>query len=312
MKKQLLAAAFALYMTGTAFSQKNIDISFRQTLGFSYAQFDESVYASEGYRCSLLEWEAKPFLNAGGDFSFKKDRLEFSAAFNMALPTRCGKMRDYDWTSGGTNYSYTLHDNHAMLNFDIYTSADYSFIVLTWLNLGFSAALDYSYNSFESKNGKGRTGKNAGGTGSFVPWNDESARDINVYGVQYYRNSVHTFLGLRSDFFIGKRFSICARAYASPFTFIHSTDHHLGSEGGFFMGGIQYAPFSTFKWTLDLSHSLKKKLALSVGIGGLHLKSIKGTLYSDYYDGKMTAIDQEYGSSLFRLNFYTGARFSLN
>lgn len=307
MKKNSILTVFILLFS-PFFAEANFSFSSEPNIGIQFAKLDESVFASEGYRCSLLEWKTSPLLTLGYGIFGNHNKLHFDSSINISLPVKCGSMHDFDWNKNGINYNYSKHENHSRINSNLKISLYYLFNITEKLNFGPSIDITDIYNSFESKNGYGWYGNsNYSLTGKTVPWNDENAKEVKVYGIQYLRNSFFIFIGFNSLFSANEKTNVQFSCYASPFTLVFASDHHLDSSSGFYLRGFQYASMASYKMSLKFRYFLNKKIAISSAIDVLYMKTIKGNLYSDYYNAKIVMTDQKYGSS----GFYTSLNIGL-
>lgn len=307
MKRNSILTVFILLFS-PFFAEANFNFSSEPNIGVQFGKLDESVYASEGYRCSLLEWEISPLWTVGYGISGNHNKLYFDSSINISLPVKCGSMHDFDWNKNGINYNYSKHENYSRINTNLKISLYYLFKITEKLNFGPSIDITDIYNSFESKNGYGWYGNsNHSLTGETVPWNDENAKEVKVYGIQYSRNSFFIFIGFNSLFTANEKTSIQFSCYASPFTFVYASDHHMDASSGFHFQGFQYAPMASYKMCLKFRYFLNKKIAISSALDVHYMKTIKGTLLSDYYEGKIVPTDQKYGSS----GFYTSLNIGL-
>ena len=286
---------FALHSKGLSQEKSSgwtlyLQPAFSCTIG----KMNESIYSSKGYKCSLLEWEQKPLWNYGITVFTAFKNFGITAEFDSALPVSCGKMYDSDWNSNGIKTTYSIHELTAETNLNTEFSLSYIIKLDRIFQIIPFVQAQYSYNSFEARNGEGWYGGAAySKTGKDVSWNDENAAYYKVYGIDYLRHSFYLFTGFSFQLYITEKIKTELLLSVSPFTYTSAIDHHHGKYNDFRFQEIQYGYFSRFKTGIKLEYSINSLIDAGMFFQAVLGTEDKGKLYSDYWTEKLTLVDNQ-------------------
>lgn len=312
--------ALFLFM-GTVFPETSFFIE--PYTGFAYGSLNKYIFSSKGEKeLSCLEWETKPLFYAGAKLGFENEILEIFADCDVGLPKIVGKMYDSDFYydsnyPDGNKCNYTIHDNEALKNINTEIGFKYKSKISEKLSIKPSIQLQYTYDSFVSKNGYGWYGRDAySTTGQNESYASPYARKVKVLGVEYYRHTFYTWLGTELVFapeILGQqKMDVSIGFMISPFTYTSSMDHHLSNVGNdYHQQEIEYSYLTRIKLNTMLNYRLNSKVSLNAGANPIYGTLEKGDTYSDKNNSKgMEKINQKTGADIMQLRTLLGCRFN--
>ncbi|MCQ2241769.1 omptin family outer membrane protease [Treponema sp.] len=306
---------------GTVFPETSFFIE--PYTGFAYGSLNKYIFSSKGEKeLSCLEWETKPLFYAGAKLGFENEILEIFADCDVGLPKIVGKMYDSDFYydsnyPDGNKCNYTIHDNEALKNINTEIGFKYKSKISEKLSIKPSIQLQYTYDSFVSKNGYGWYGRDAySTTGQNESYASPYARKVKVLGVEYYRHTFYTWLGTELVFepeILGQqKMDVSIGFMISPFTYTSSMDHHLSNVGNdYHQQEIEYSYLTRIKLNTMLNYRLNSKVSLNAGANLIYGTLEKGDTYSDKNNSKgMEKINQKTGADIMQLRTLLGCRFN--
>lgn len=258
--------------------------------GWNVCSLDEILYDTDDNLRSLLEWDQKNLFETGLCLTVTFPKCQAALLFSYSFPTAQGKMTDSD-RSAGQKYSETKHP--VLKTKNINTQFDFSYTVFQndFFTLAPALQVQYLYSSFNAGNGEGiRNGRN-----------------IKVYGIDYYRHSVFSFLGVQTKFQLLPKLYLGADFLVSPFCYQNGFDYHQGVANPFSSRDIQKGFFSKFKTTANAGFDFNERLALETQFSVIWGSTDKGILYTDYFSGSMALAWEKSGSRI----LYWGGRVFL-
>lgn len=281
--------------------------------GVSAGQINERIYSSYGYECSLLEWQEMPFSIWGLNNSFEAGNVRIEFDGNVALPVRCGNMLDSDWDGDGIKHTYSINECTGKLNIDLNVFAGYKIEFLKKFWVEPNAGIEYDFNQFKSRNGYGWYGAGwATGLSEDVWWYDSRARKAKLYGVDFYRHSLFSFLGINAGFSPAAKTKFCISFEVSPYCYLYNLDHHLNKTDGLYYLSEQQGLFKVFKGNLSFSYDFTDKISLFTRIDYFVELLKKGEFYAKIYEGQdLSLTDQASGSDSWKVDFCAGCSFKL-
>lgn len=305
IKHFLLFIFFLLFIT-PLLQAKPLTFYIQPQLEFAFTKNDEYILSPSGKRLvSYLEWGAEPLFLAGLEMGVSLKGFSLWFYGDMALPLSCGKMYDSDWNYSGTKTTYSIHQNNAILNYQLSSGFSYSFSTDSF-KFGPGLSFLYNYDSFNAQNGYGwYGGEDYSKNGLDNSWDSEFARKAKkLYPIDLKRTNLYYFLDLavafypRNSFNLGLVFSLAI--YNRTFTY----DYHYGRPGtlnDFSMKEIQECFFQRFKTALNLNWQFHQNFCLAINVNWLYGDLIKGLLYDDD-----ELVSQQSGNAINSLHIKTG------
>ena len=291
MKKKLTVIGLLLFITFSGFCKGLLELTVSPFVGLSDCKMDELLYNMEGSVRSLLEWEQATIFDLGFKLDARFNRYDFALSFSYSIPCKNGQMTDSDWEDG-SKYSIT---NHPVIKFkNIDSWLDFSYMLYEDQVFTFAPViqLEYFYTAFNA------------GKGSGIRYNNP----VNVYGVDYSRHSVFSFLGIRSKLNITPLIFLGADLLFSPFCYQNSFDYHHGQVHPFNSNDIQTGFFSKYKFSLSGGINISPKISLELQFSSIFGGPDKGKLITDYYNGTMLQADEKSGARI----LYKSCTFFIN
>ena len=291
MKKNLAVAFFFFFISFACFCKGQVEFTVSPFVGLSDCKVDEILYETNGSVRSLLEWEQNIIFDLGLRAKASINNFDLALCFSYSFPCTNGHMTDSDWENG-SKYSIT---NHPVVEFkNINSQLDFSYMLYENDIFTFAPViqLEYFYTSFNA------------GKGSGIRYNNP----VNVYGVDYSRHSVFSFLGIRSKLNITPLIFLGADLLFSPFCYQNSFDYHHGQVHPFNSNDIQTGFFSKYKFSLSGGINISPKISLELQFSSIFGGPDKGKLITDYYNGTMLLADEKSGARI----LYKSCTFFIN
>lgn len=311
MKKNLLFSLSFIFLS----SLFALDFSITPYFQYSTGKMDESLFSSDDtYKISLLEWETKNVIKAGADFNLNIKKITLNADFNLALPLKCGKMFDSDWEPDGIKSVYSISENKIKTSFNSSFSVGYTFTPKTFFSISPLIQTQYSFDSFQARNGIGWYGtREYNKAGPTVSWDNENAKEYHISGIDYYRHSLYFFTGINIQFYIN-RINFGTSIFISPYSYFLALDYHRDNKNlgrDFYMQEIQYSYFKRYKISINLSYKLTDKLFIYNTEDFLFGPEVYGTLSIKQNTDTFGITDQKSGSKIFKFNSSLGMTFKI-
>ncbi|MBQ9630266.1 MAG: omptin family outer membrane protease, partial [Treponema sp.] len=283
--------------------QKNFELSVSPTISTRVGTINEYVFEKnsngELKKLSELNWDIKPLIFFGLDFSFSWKFLSLDIYGKIANPMSTGKMEDSDWLDlNDVKNIYSIHEVNVSSAFDI--GANFSYMHKSAENffVGFSFAADFSHIALHARNGYGWYGDSYyGGKGVNVPWEDGKFFS-RLQGIDYKRKSIFLWLGGNMKLYPHKKFSANLSFAVSPYTYIFSIDNHYGRSPGYFADVI-HSSFSVCKVQLCSDFAVTENFLLALNIDWFVSNIMKGKTYAAYTNaGPWYTLDASGGASV--------------
>ncbi len=280
--------------TAAESSKKNWSFSIEPYIGLRYGYLGEHLYYldnGEYKQLSYLEWEMKPLLTYGGNISYTYKNFNVSTYIKSAASLRCGNMYDSDWVElTDTKNDYSISENTLSSLIETGIAANYKFKPQSWLQIGPEISFDYSYISFEARNGYGWYGDYSNSsTHTNVSYDSDDATYYSsgeLCGIDYNRTSFLTWIGINSSFTPFQRWSFGVSAAVSPYAFEYVYDHHYASSAsdqGYYLDEVT-SLFSRIKGTVSIIFAINKNFAIKLSGYGLAAWAVQGKTYNATYD----------------------------
>ena len=295
------------------FSQLHaVEFSIKPRTGFVYGSMNKYIFSSRTEQMlSCLEWETKPLWTAGLELSVQGKYFGVRAAGDIAFPGICGKMHDWDYYyddeyPSGNACNYSISDNDAYRSINTELGFFFRPGKIGKLELVPAVEAQYTFDSFESKNGHGWYGRDAySTTGKNESYDSVYAKKVKVLGVEYYRHTFYLWTGLdlvleAVEFPGGQRLNFTAGLALSPFTYTSSMDHHLSkTNSDYHQMEIEYSVFTRIKWTLKAEYFMFPGFSINAGAQWIYGTLEKGDIYTDVYSsGDMVLSSQKTGADI--------------
>ena len=277
-------------------------------IGITGGTIYESLYSAEilEHKNSLLEWNMSPLYVYGLNIKGGYKNFSLSLDVTNALPVYCGKMYDSDWLPDGTKFCYGIQEEFAEENYNFNLSAFYDFYITNYFIISPKTSLQYSFNSFQAKNGYGWYGLPDYTTdGQYHSWDSLYSRYFpptsGMQGIHYFQESFFVFVGTQFEYNINEKLKFSIAPEVSCYSYTIYEDHHQNSLGGIKEYGITKSIFNAFKIESLFSIKLNKFIELATKFNGAFMLETKGDLYC----GSMLE-DKKISTSLFNFNIFTG------
>jgi outer membrane protease len=298
----------------SAFAQsKKIQFSVSPYSGLSFGTHYERLYSSfsKENEVSKLEWKMEPLVTIGTDVSLKAFNFFVELGTEYALPVKCGKMLDSDYEPfSSMKYCYSVNELKSKLNLHSHFDIAYIFQLSDFFALKPKMSLLYYYDSYEARNGYGWYGMETK-THPLVSWDDPRAKYYapgQLNGVDFYRHSILTFIGLNSCISI-KNFEMDLGIHLSPYTYFYTMDTHLSRMRDYHLKQIQHASLSQYLFEATARYRINEKLKITCDITHITGNTIKGKLYTDYVSDNIQLSSQKSGASLILTSIKPGVEF---
>ncbi len=253
----------------------------------------------------------EPLITIGADVSLKTYNFLVELGTEYALPVRCGKMLDSDYEPfSGMKYCYSVNELKSKLNLHTHLDIAYIFQLSDFFALKPKMSLLYYSDSFEARNGYGWYGMETK-THPLVSWDDPRAKYYapgQLNGVDFYRHSILTFIGLNSCISI-KNFEMDLGIHLSPYTYFYTMDSHLSRKKDYHLKQIQQASLSQYLFEASARYRINEKLKITCDITHITGNTIKGKLYTDYVSDNIQLSSQKSGASLILTSVKPGVEF---
>ena len=290
MKKRLSFIIIRFFICILCHAQSKPSLSISPHMGFTFGQFDEILYDSNGNQCSLLEWEQKPLLNIGFSMALALQRFSITTSFEYGTKLGNPYMTDSDWNSG-EKYSVTRHPLESSKELNTQFLLTYNLISDKRLNIFPEIELQYMYDSFNAGKGSGI----------------RDGRKINVYGVDYTKHSLFIFTGYNLGINLSSYLKLNTDFFISPFVYQYDIDFHHGVINPFTSIDIQQGAFTKFKINANLELKCTDTFKINFYTQFLFGYINQGAFYSNYYTEEITKFDdQKSGSNLYSIKFGIG------
>lgn len=322
MKKRLHVFIILLFSSMELFAENSFFIE--PYSGFVYGAMNKYIFSTrEENMLSCLEWETKPLFYFGLKAGFENEFYGGYIAHDMAIPRNSGKMYDSDFYydsqyPNGNKCNYTIHDNEALKNLNTEVGFFFKKKLTDKSTLKPTCQLQYTYDSFVSKNGYGWYGRDSySTTGNNESWDSPYAKKVKVLGVEYYRHTFYSWLGLDlvivPSNFREKNLNFTFGFLLSPFTYTSSMDHHLSKVGNdYHQQEIEYSYLDRIKLNAKVGYKINRRFSLNMGVSLVHGTLEKGDTYSDKNNSKgMEKITQKTGADIFQSRMEFSCRISL-
>lgn len=309
-KKSSFVFILLLFSFGM-FAQKKTEFYIEPGFGLAIGQIDETIYASSGWQCSLLEWKQNPLINLNVNSGININKFNLNLFFNYSLPIKSGIFEDSDWNYDGMKYCYSRHKEKSVLNFSTALDVKYFFDFNQIFSFYPLVKASLYYDSFEARNGEGWYGMSRySSSGVDVPWNDSNARYFKrLYGIDFSSLSFYFFAGIGFVVNLSENLFFCSDFSVSPYVYCHSIDHHLGADDGYSIREIQQDFFKRVYINLKCSYAINERIQISFLCSYLGGAEIKGDacIYSGYAENYFESCGQEFGNicSRFDISFVT-------
>ncbi len=302
-------------------SEKTIwEVDFEPFAGFTYGHIGEYISGVDtSDTISHLTWEEKPLWTLGFKSDGKYKNFRAGIYFDAALPLRCGKMEDSDWTDGlnvtDTKTIYSVHEQSVKTLLHTGLKLSYEIPIRKRLTLEPQIEASFFHAAFKAKNGYGWYGATASykGNGAYSYWRHGTYYEKGrLYGIDYLQQTFFLFTGISVGVSINSRISAEIFGGISPYTYTYVKDTHYGKSSESHQEHFFSANFKRYRAGLSLSYKLNETLSLTGGISGLWGGKITGDLYSDKNIDKMKIIPtQKAGSDIYEYTITTGCKIKL-
>lgn len=308
--KKILLFIFAFTLFSNLFS---LDLLITPYFQYSTGKLEESLFSSDDtYKISLLEWEARNEIRSGAKVNLNIKNFVLNTDFNFAFPLICGKMYDSDWEPDGIKSVYSISNNKIKTSIDSNISVGYSFKPSTFISIIPIFQTQYSFDSFQARNGIGWYGtRDYNLAGPTVSWDNENAKEYKISGIDYYRHSLYLFTGFSFQFYINK-FNFGSTLLVSPFSYFFALDYHRDNKNlgrDFYMREIQCSSFKRYKFSMNITYKLTDKIFIYNYEDFLFGPEVYGTLAIKQNSSSFGITDQKSGSKIFRFNSSLGCTF---
>ena len=291
MKKNLTVIFFFFFISFAGFCKGQVEFTVSPFVGLSDCKVDEILYETNGSVRSLLEWEQNIIFDLGLRAKASINNFDLALCFSYSFPCTNGHMTDSDWENG-SKYSVT---NHPVVKFkNISSQLDFSYRLYESEVFAFTPVieLEYFYTSFNA------------GKGTGVRYNNP----VKVYGIDYSRHSVFSFLGIRTKLNITPKIFLGGELLFSPFCYQKSFDFHHGVVNPFNSIDVQTTCFSKYKASLSGGIIITPRISLEFQFSSIFGGTDKGKLITDYYNGTMLQADEKSGARI----LYKSCTFFIN
>lgn len=295
----------------------NFNLTIKPFLAYGYGWQGETLYYSSGYKCSYLEWEEKNVISAGATIQGMIYNVGFSLGGEAGIPMRCGKMYDSDWiyTSAypdGLKTTYSISENSLKAKYAAHVGIFYQFDIKNIISISPAMQADYTYTSFEARNGYGWYGKAEHSQNKEnVSYDSEYAAFYpKLYGIDLKRHTVNFWTGISLAASFKQKVTIGTDFFIAPVSYCATLDHHLGKDGGYNTQTFIYSNFKTFKGTVYFLYKIHKLCTLKTDIAVRYGTTARGTAYSDYY-GSMAETRQQGSAHFFLASVRIGCKFKI-
>ena len=308
MKKNSLLLIICLF-SSSVFS---LDFYLSPVSSYSNEYYSDYLYSERGRLLSQLEYKASYLFKYGLNFAVINNNFEFDTNIKTSLPVKCGALYDSDWQKENLKTSLSFHDLYSTAVIDLEITTKYHINLGPFFTFSPSYSLIYNFRYFSAAQGTAFKGSPYWtGLDTYVSWDSEYAVQKKVYGIDYFNNIFSLKLALAGTFKINSH-SISLCAGISPYTYILSIDHHLGSTGGSYYQMVQKACWSVFDFGLRYKYKLYNESFLFFDCNIDFSLILPGDLYYGYFAIENIIADETSALKYAEFNFVAGFSFKLN
>ena len=273
-----------------------------------FSRQGEFIFSASGKKLvSYLEWQTSPLVYAGLEAGLDTPAGIFRTDADIAIPADCGKMYDSDWNYSGVKTTYSIHQNHAELNYKLSAGYSYPFSLKSF-KIEPGVSFLYTHDFFHAHDGYGwYGGENYSKNGVDNSWDSEFARKAKkLYPIDFKRTTYFAFAGIDFSWLPVDSFSLNLGFAVSAYTNSHTQDCHFGKPGtqnDFILNETQESFFDRFQTHLSVDWQFRKNLSFFASANWLYGGLVKGLLYDDD-----VLVTQPSGSTINSLSVKTGIK----
>ena len=248
-----------------------------------------SLYGNETYKLSELNWNIKNCSSIGGKVGISYKWFQFESSMMGGISKKSAKMYDSDWQNlpddPDMKTTFSISENKLKHSFTFDSKAIFAPDITDWLKTGIFLQYNINQICFSARNGYGWYGSSRySQNGEFVPFDSEYARFFaagSLQGIDYYRVTKNINIGLICNFTIIDRLQIKLEGSMSPFTIIHSLDHHYSasSSESYYRDEIK-THFAFYNFAADVRYRVIDNIYLGCAFSYHYMKEKQGDTYS--------------------------------
>ena len=308
-------AAFLIILfcfTDKAFAQIHIEVTpLYELKNGCLNELVFAVYDDDVYKLSELNWNIKNISYIGGKVGLSYKWFQLESTMLGAFSKKSAKMYDSDWQDLPANpdvkTTFSISENTLNHNITFDSKAIFTPQITDWFKTGIFLQYTLDQIQFSARNGYGWYGSSRySQNGQDVPYDSEYAKFFAVgslQGIDYYRVTKSFNLGLLFNFTVFDRLQIKLEGTVSPYTIIHSLDHHYSpsSMENYYRDEIK-SHFAFYSFGSELKFRVIDNIYVGCDFSYYYMKEKQGETYSKqeqhgYTDMIFKDLDEYYPDS---------------